>query len=188
MLLAMQNSGWGAVPWGAVLAFITAAAVILLVLIKDKLRKPVTFVTSDERDHDKREIQMGQQRLEEQFERLRDEVRAWEKEMRANCATERDVTALGEKVHRMEQFHNTVNDNAGKAMNRSSRALREVGHLRENVERVEESVGEIKDDLKPLTNMISRLDENVKTLLMQNGLHGSAQPLQGPPPKGERKP
>lgn len=177
------SSGWAEIPLGTILTLLVIAAGIAAILLKERMRKPVTFVTSDEREADKaamaaareadqKALATALQGLRDDFKRVSQEVREWESEFRSTCATNEDLTRLGTKVDTYEKFILGIQDNAIKAMEQSGQAMGEVAHLRANMQRVENSVDELHNKIGPLPEMIGRLDENVKRLLRREGGQG----------------
>lgn len=127
------------------LGLVTAGAAVVLILIRYGLRKPPELATTDEVAGLK--VALGE---------LKEELR----EYRLGCASKSDVTALGEKVARIDAFHLTLNDRSIRASQRSTRALREVAGLTDRIAEIHDEVRE----LRALPAMLGRIEERIANL------------------------
>lgn len=148
----------------AILGLILIAVGILAVLLKDKFQRPTVFVT----DHDFTGLKEIIQRLQSQVDKMDSDVRTWREEIRENCATDEDVTKMGEKMSAIQSFHMTVHDNGLKALNRSARAYSEAKRANAAVEVLAERTDR---RLEALDKKMDELPERIFKIL--GGRRGS---------------
>lgn len=143
-------------PWGEVIAILVFLSAIVMILVRNGLRKPPDLATVDE-----------VKSLSEDFKRLEHVVVEWEKEYRAECASLKDVDGLGQKIAKVESFYLTVHDNGIKALNRAGRALREVRQNQKELEEFNGAFERLEGRLGPLPERLARIEENLNFISNQ---------------------
>lgn len=140
-------------PWGELLTFAAVGGGLALILIRFNLRKPPELATTDEI-----------KTLTAMLSDFKQELKSLEADYKAECASVKDMQALGEKVDRIDKFHLTVHDRSIKASTAARRALREAAELKDEVAGVRTDIREIRDGQSAINTTLGRIDERLKIL------------------------